>query len=69
MAADTLGSYGSLARFRDERRLKEVGEHTIIGGSSDIADYHHILHMLEDLETENVEWDDGQSILLKSVRT
>ena len=67
MAADTLGSYGSLARFRDERRLKEVGEHTIIGGSGDIADYHHILHMLEDLETENVEWDDGQSILPKSV--
>jgi 20S proteasome subunit beta 7 len=69
MAADTLGSYGSLARFRDERRLKEVGDATIIGGSGDLADYHHILHMLEDLEIENGEWDDGQTILPKSVHS
>jgi 20S proteasome subunit beta 7 len=69
MASDTLGSYGSLAKFRDERRLADVGEHTIIGGSGDLADYDAILHMLEDLVTENYQWDDGQDILPKSVHS
>jgi 20S proteasome subunit beta 7 len=31
MIADTLGSYGSLARFKDMRRLHAVSENTLIG--------------------------------------
>lgn len=50
MAADTLGSYGSLARFRDVERLCSVGDRTLVGASGDIADFHAIKHMLGDIE-------------------
>ena len=33
MAADTLCSYGSLARYKDVRRLQQVGTSTLIGAS------------------------------------
>merc|ERR1711991_784845 len=31
LAADTLTSYGSLARFRDMERLAKVGDQTVVG--------------------------------------
>mmetsp|Transcript_31794 Transcript_31794/g.95551 ORF Transcript_31794/g.95551 Transcript_31794/m.95551 type:complete len:264 (+) Transcript_31794:756-1547(+) len=69
MAADTLGSYGSLARFRDVERLCPVGDRAIVGGSGDIADFHALKHMMEDLVTENIEWSDGHPIEPRSVHT
>ena len=33
IAADTLASYGSLARYRDIRRLKAVGAYSVVGAS------------------------------------
>jgi 20S proteasome subunit beta 7 len=54
MAADTLASYGSLARFRDVERLMQVGGSTIIGASGDISDYQYVQHYL----TTNVLIDD-----------
>jgi 20S proteasome subunit beta 7 len=33
IAADTLASYGSLARYKDVRRIIPVGDRTIIGAS------------------------------------
>ncbi|KAJ3006571.1 Proteasome subunit beta type-7, partial [Thoreauomyces humboldtii] len=47
MAADTLASYGSLARFRDMERLIKVGDTTIIGASGDVSDFQYITHLLE----------------------
>jgi Proteasome subunit len=35
MAADTLGSYGSLARFTDQRRLASMHNTTLIGAGGD----------------------------------
>jgi hypothetical protein len=65
MAADTLGSsylshfslsshkkqgsYGSLARFRDIRRLQSVGSHTVIGAGGDLSDWQQIQHLLSKL--------------------
>jgi hypothetical protein len=49
MAADTLGSYGSLARFRDVERICVVGESTLVGASGDISDFAYIKHKLEDI--------------------
>lgn len=69
MAADTLGSYGSLARYRDMKRLAAVGDATIVAGSGDMADFHHILHMLDDIVVDNIQWNDDQKILPKSVHT
>ncbi|KAI8363951.1 nucleophile aminohydrolase [Blakeslea trispora] len=59
MAADMLGSYGSLARFRDIKRLCPVGESTIVGASGDISDYQYIQHLLESLMIKEHCADDG----------
>ena len=32
VAADTLCSYGSMAKYKDARRIRTVGEKTLIGG-------------------------------------
>lgn len=53
IAADNLGSYGSLLRFTDIERLIPVGKNTVVGISGDISDMQHIEHLLEELETEN----------------
>lgn len=52
MAADNLGSYGSLARFDDIERLVEVGVNTVVGMSGDISDLQQVKRMLEQLEID-----------------
>ena len=59
LASDTLASYGSLARYKDVRRLKKVGDNTLIGGSGEISDFQSIMEMLDGLNQEDVNYDDG----------
>ncbi|KAI8388204.1 nucleophile aminohydrolase [Radiomyces spectabilis] len=59
MAADMLGSYGSLARFRDIERLYPVGQHTVVGASGDLSDYQYIQHLLDSLMIKEHCNDDG----------
>jgi len=47
IAADTLGSYGSLARFRDIQRLMKVNNSVIVGGFGDYADFQYIMKLME----------------------
>jgi 20S proteasome subunit beta 7 len=42
-------SYGSLARFKDVRRLHKVGDHTIIGAGGDMSDFQQLQHILDGL--------------------
>jgi len=58
MAADTLGSYGSLARYRQIPRLVPLGD-VLIGGSGDISDFQFILKDLEALRTHEYCHEDG----------
>lgn len=51
LAADTLASYGSLARFKDVQRLNAVGEHTVLGAGGEFSDFQAIGEMLEKLNT------------------
>lgn len=62
LAADTLGSYGSLARFRDVRRMQKVGENTLIGASGDLSDYQKIMKMVQEMQTGDMAHDDGCSM-------
>jgi len=39
-------SYGSLARFTDIKRMKQVGEHTIVGAGGDISDMQYLFDKL-----------------------
>lgn len=58
MASDCLGSYGSLARFKNVHRMIKVGDRTLVGASGDLSDFQHIKHLLESLETEELEQGD-----------
>lgn len=49
LAADNLGSYGSMARFRDIERLIKVGRYTVVGIGGDISDMQYISRLLDDL--------------------
>lgn len=64
LAADNLGSYGSLLRFNNIERLIKVGSETIVGISGDISDLQHIERMLHELETteEVYDSDGGHSL-------
>ena len=42
-----LGSYGSLARFREVSRLTAVGDNTVVGGTGDYADFQYLKSLLE----------------------
>lgn len=44
-----LASYGSLARFRDLRRIRTVGKNSIVGASGEYSDFQYIMHDLDDL--------------------
>lgn len=61
LAADTLSSYGSLARYKDTRRLHKVGEQTLIGASGEMSDYQSIIELLENVHQSDVNEDDGYS--------
>lgn len=69
IAADTLGSYGSLARFRNVSRLLKVGGQTVVGGAGDIADFHFIRDLLNTLEVEYREAEDDHPITPEAVHT
>mmetsp|Transcript_15850 Transcript_15850/g.23298 ORF Transcript_15850/g.23298 Transcript_15850/m.23298 type:complete len:253 (-) Transcript_15850:169-927(-) len=61
MASDTLASYGSLARFQDVRRMKQVGEKTLVGAGGEISDFQYICNMLDEMIQTDYNLDDGFS--------
>jgi 20S proteasome subunit beta 7 len=67
LAADTLCSYGSMAKYKDARRLIDVNKHTLIGGGGEYSDFQSICDLLkrnalEDLCTSDslYDEDDGE---------
>ena len=42
IAADLLGSYGSMAQFRNLPRVFKVNDLTVFGGSGDYADLQYL---------------------------
>jgi len=52
IAADTLASYGKMARFRMISRLYKVNERTLIGVGGDYADYQFLQNVIETKITE-----------------
>lgn len=62
MSADTLASYGSMARFTTMDRLHAVGRNTLIGCSGDLSDFRVIKEYLNELVVNDVCADDGYHI-------
>ena len=59
LAADTLASYGTMARYKDMRRISKVGGNCLIAASGEISDYQSVVKMLDDVHQEDVNQDDG----------
>ncbi len=59
LASDTLASYGSMARYKDIRRLKQVGDNTLIGASGEMSDFQSIMQMLDGMHQEDLNMEDG----------
>jgi len=67
LAADTLASYGSLARFRNCQRMFKVNESTMLGCSGDYADYQYLKRIIEQVAIDDDCKDDGFHITPKSL--
>jgi len=61
MAADQLGSYGSLARFRDCKRIFKVNDTTCIGAAGDYADFQFLSNVIEQQVIDEECLNDGFS--------
>ncbi|OIR57787.1 MAG: 20S proteasome subunit beta 7, PSMB4 [Amphiamblys sp. WSBS2006] len=59
LAADCLGSYSSLARYKDVERLAGVDKTTVVGTSGDIGDMQETIRLLGLKAKENRCWEDG----------
>lgn len=49
IAADMMGSYGSLARFRGISRLLRVNDSTVLGASGDYADFQYLTQVINQM--------------------
>lgn len=59
LAADTLGSYGSMAAVRNLQRVFKVNDKTIIAGSGDYADYQLLLNIINEQVNSDYCVNDG----------
>ncbi|KAH3707083.1 proteasome subunit beta type-4-like [Dreissena polymorpha] len=59
LAADKLGSYGSMAKFRDLTRLLKVNDQTVVGAGGDYADYQFLTEIIEQRVIEEECLNDG----------
>jgi len=60
--ADTLGSYGSLARFTSLERIRAVNATTIVAGSGEYSDFQWVMKLLTELSVMDWEEDDGRQL-------
>jgi 20S proteasome subunit beta 7 len=59
LAADTLASYGSLARYKNVERIRTVGEGCMVGACGEMSDFQYIMNMLEEQAQNDLNVDDG----------
>jgi len=69
LAADTLLSYGSMARFRDVSRISTAGKFTIIGASGEYSDYQYLLRLIDELILGDELNEDGNSLYPHSIHS
>ncbi|KAL3884370.1 hypothetical protein ACJMK2_024515 [Sinanodonta woodiana] len=59
ISADKLGSYGSLARYRDLTRVMKINDTTILGSSGDYADFQFLTNLIQERVIEEECLNDG----------
>lgn len=61
MAADTLGSYGRMARFTDFKRIHKIGTLTLMATSGELSDLQKLLDTTESMQRDDTLLNDGIS--------
>uniref|UniRef100_A0A7M4EPU3 Proteasome subunit beta type-4 n=1 Tax=Crocodylus porosus TaxID=8502 RepID=A0A7M4EPU3_CROPO len=69
VAADTLGSYGSLARFRNISRIMKVNDNTVLGASGDYADFQYLKQVIDQMVIDEELLGDGHSYSPKAIHS
>jgi 20S proteasome subunit beta 7 len=59
VAADTLASYGSQARYKDFVRMRPVGSYSLLGASGEMSDFQYMGKMIDELDEEDWLSQDG----------
>lgn len=67
MAADTLASYGSLARFRDVSRMYKATDSCVMGVGGDLSDFEQLKRHVEQATTRDYCYDDGHMLTPKAI--
>jgi len=62
VAADTLASYGSQARYKDFNRIRKVGEFALLGASGEMSDFQYMGKMIDEIDNEDWLHQDGCSM-------
>ncbi|KAM9168957.1 proteasome subunit beta type-4 [Mergus octosetaceus] len=69
LAADMMGSYGSLARFRNISRLLRVNDSTVLGASGDYADFQYLAQIIDQMVIDEELLGDGHSYSPKAIHS
>ncbi len=56
------GSYGSLARYTDLRRIRRVGDYTILGAGGEYSDFQYVMDLLGELTLDEHVRDDNAKL-------
>lgn len=59
LCSDTLGSYGSMAMFKEIPRMAAIGDSTLIAASGEYSDFQEIVRLLRQKQTEDFIQHDG----------
>lgn len=69
IAADTLVSYGRMARFRNCSRMVKVNSTTVAGCGGDYADFQYTTQLIDQLQIEEETYDDGLQLSPKALHS
>ncbi|NWH76197.1 PSB4 protein, partial [Piaya cayana] len=69
IAADMMGSYGFLARFRNISRLLKVNDTTMLGASGDYADFQYLKQIIDQMVIDEELLGDGHSYSPKAIHS
>lgn len=59
VACDTLVSYGNQKRYKNECRMKQVGDFSLMGASGEFSDFQYLGKLVDDLDNEDFLHQDG----------
>lgn len=69
IAADTLVSFGKMARHHNCDRIMVVNDQTVVAATGDYADYQYLTDIIEQKQIEEEQWNDGIQLGPKSLHS